>query len=140
MRLVVDAGFRDRAMASDAPFADVTDITPTERRRLAAVVDSDGLRITVLLHHGWRLGKLLTVLPRTCELLGPERAAAELKVFWRHRLPASLYFREEAAAFAEHLARQPDISADTLLSRVLSEERDTLGRVTSGGASVAGSH
>ena len=122
-RLVVDPGFRERVAAAGGELVDEVDLTPLERRRLAAIARSEGLRITVLVHRGWRLGKLLTLLPRTCSMLGPDRAAAELDAFWRRQLPRSLYFHDEALAFANHLAAVADDPSLPYLREVLAFER-----------------
>lgn len=122
-RLVVDPGFRDKVVAAEGDLADEPDLTPLERRRLASIARSKGLRISVLVHRGWRLGKLLTLLPRTCSMLGPDRAAAELDTFWRRQLPRSLYFHDEAIAFADHLAEASDDLGLPYLREVVAFER-----------------
>lgn len=122
-RLVVDAGFRERVVTTEGALDDEPDLTSLERRRLAAIASSAGLRITVLVHRGWRLGKLLTLLPRTCAMLGPDRVAAELEAFWRSRLPRSLYFHDEALAFADHLAARGRDLGVPYLAEVLAFER-----------------
>ncbi len=122
-RLVVDPGFRERVVAAQGALTEEPDLTALERRRLAAIARSEGLRISVLVHRGWRLGKLLTLLPRTCSMLGPDRAAAELDVFWRRQLPRSLYFHDEAIAFADHLADTSDDLGLPYLREVVAFER-----------------
>jgi hypothetical protein len=124
-RLVVDRLFRER-LVGGGDWTELDDLTDLERRRLAAVASSAGLRITVLVHRGWRLGKLLSLLPRTCSLLGPDRLAAELDRFWSDHLPRSLYFYDEALAFADHLERHrqgPDVR---YLDEVIAYERARL--------------
>jgi hypothetical protein len=140
MRLIVDPTFREDAVASISTFASDPQLTPREQRRLAAVARSDGLGITVLLHRGWRLGKLLSLMPATCALLGPDRLAAELGTFWRDRLPDSLYFHEEALAFADHLAREKELfNQIPTLEGVLAHERGRL-ETRRAPLTVAGSH
>lgn len=139
MRLVVDTSFRERASGEGAVFFDDPQLTPLEGRRLTHVARSDGLGITVMLHRGWRLGKLLSLMPGTCAVLGPDRVAAELGVFWRERLPDSLYFQDEALAFAAHLAGREDLLAIPGLQAVLAHERGRLERGPSN-VTVAGSH
>jgi hypothetical protein len=140
MRLIVDASFRESAVADAAIFVSDPQLTPREQRRLADVAQSDGLGITVMLHRGWRLGKLLSLMPGTSTILGRDRLAAELGAFWRDRLPDSLYFHDEALAFADHLAhRQDHLRAIPALEAVLAHERARLeGRPSQ--AIVAGSH
>lgn len=140
MRLVVDATFREQAAADARMFADDTDLTPRERRRLTAVARSDGLGITVMLHRGWRLGKLLSLLPLTCSILGPDRLAAELRAFWRDRLPDSLYFHDEAVAFADHVAQREELLVDVPeLRAVVAHERARL-EARPSPVAAAGSH
>lgn len=139
MRLVVDTSFRELTAADPAIFDSDPFLRPRERRRLANVARSDGLRITVMLHRGWRLGKLLTLMPGTCAILGPDRLAAELGAFWRDRLPDSLYFHDEALAFADYVAQRDDLMAIPSLEGVLAHERARL-EARPSLVTVAGSH
>jgi hypothetical protein len=141
MRLVVDTSFRERAAGDPVTTFDDPDLTPIERRRLAAVAKSEGLPITVMLHRGWRLGKLLTLLPGTCRLLGPDRLAQQLSDFWRGRLPDSLYFHDEALAFASHVADRDELLEEVPgLRDMLDRDRRRLEEAASVPVAGAGSH
>ncbi len=63
----------------------------------------------------------------TCALLGHERLARELRDFWRTRTPRSLYFREEAIAFCDHLRERARSTLRLVyLEEVVGFERATL--------------
>jgi hypothetical protein len=55
------------------------------------------------IHKGFRLGKLMPMLPLTCALLGPRRLNREAHAFWKSRPPLTFHFLEEALAFCEFL-------------------------------------
>jgi hypothetical protein len=139
MRLVVDTAFRDAARADPGVVLNDSGLTPLEQRRLMHAALSDGLGVTVMLHRGWRLGKLLSLMPGTCALLGPDRVATELGMFWRERLPDSLYFRDEALAFADHLERRGLSVSIPGLDRMMTEERGRIGHGAPSSA-IAGAH
>jgi hypothetical protein len=101
-RLVFDPEFGERVRAGGGT-ALPAELTDVERRRLVGAASDPGLRPTQIVHNGWRLGKLLTMLPLTSALLGPETLVAEARGFWPARPPRSLYFRDEALAFCDHL-------------------------------------
>lgn len=125
-RLLVDGDFRDEVRARGEPALDA-DLTALERRRVVAVASDAGLEITRTLHDGWRLSKALLMLPMTCALLGHERLARELRDFWRARTPRSLYFREEAIAFCDHLRERARSTLRLVyLEEVVGFERATL--------------
>jgi hypothetical protein len=125
-RLLVDADFRDEVRERGERALD-GDLTELERRRVVAVASDAGLEITRTLHDGWRLSKALLMLPLTCALLGHERLAQELRDFWHTRTPRSLYFREEAIAFCDHLrARARSTLRLVYLEEVVGFERAAL--------------
>jgi hypothetical protein len=102
-RLVIDPDFRDRVRREgDAALGD--DLTTVEKRRLSGVARSKGVEMARTLHKGWRLGKILSMLPLTHTALGDDLLARELSAFWQAQPPRSLYFRDEAIAFCDHLA------------------------------------
>jgi hypothetical protein len=101
-RIVIDADFRDELRQWKAHNLG-NDLTPLERERLVAAADSPGMEITRTLHKGWRLSKILTMLPMTHVLLGDELLARELARIWETHPPRGLYFREEAMQFCDHL-------------------------------------
>lgn len=122
-RLLIDSDFRTDVRSHGEASLDA-DLTDRERRRLVAVASDPGLDITRTLHDGWRLSKVLLMLPLTSALLGGERLAEELRNFWPTRVPRSLYFREEAIAFCEWLL-EGDASTP-YLEEVVAFERATL--------------
>ena len=101
-RLVVDMEFRDRVRALGDDSLD-GDLTTLERRRLKAIASDRGLDATSTLYKGFRLSKLYAMLPRTCALLGKQRLAREVRLYWAARISVSLYFFAEAFAFCDHL-------------------------------------
>jgi hypothetical protein len=120
-RLVVDPAYRDAVRAHGEPALDGLDAL--ERRRLLAVAGGRGLDMTCKVHQSWRLGKLYTMVPLTCALLGEERLEHEVHDFWRSRPPRSFYFRDEALEFCDHLASGPQLP---YLTEVLAYERAVL--------------
>lgn len=104
-RLVSDPSFRDRVrVENEAALSD--DLTVLERRRLLQVAADDGLAITRTLYKGFRLSKILLMLPMTCTLLGNRRLAREVNLFWSQRYAMSFYFLEESLAFCDQLERR----------------------------------
>jgi len=124
-RLVVDPDFRDlvRSMGSAAIDGELTDL---ERRRLLALVDDPGVTITKTLHKGFRLGKILSMLPLTCQLLGGKRLGRELRVFWRVYASRSFYYIDEAVAFCSFLETRPDAMRLSYLPEIVAYERTRL--------------
>ena len=94
-----------RIAAGDlAPWAD--DLTAAERERLLAQASDAGLALSRKLHQGWRLTKLLTLLPVTFRVGDPGLLARLVDEYWRDHLPQGLYFEAEAAAFAADVAER----------------------------------
>ena len=87
-----------------APWAD--DLTASERERLLAQAADAGLALSRKLHQGWRLTKLLTLLPTTFRVGDPALLARLVDAYWRDHLPEGLYFEAEAAAFAAFVAAE----------------------------------
>jgi hypothetical protein len=104
-RLVTEADFRERARTEGEAVFD-SDLTGLERRRLAQAAREHGLDVTASLIASYRLGKILGLLPLTRVLLGDERLARELRLFWEEHPPTSFYAPEEALAFCDHLVRR----------------------------------
>jgi len=126
-KLIVDPCFRER-VADEGDAALPSGLDDLERRRLLAVAADPGLAITAKLHRGFRLGKLLTLLPLSFALIDRGTAAGELELFWRRRPPAGFYFLEEAVAFCDHLLarlEQGDLEAP-LLAEIAAYERAAL--------------
>jgi hypothetical protein len=114
----------DPAAAVDTRISALPDLSAKERMRLLAIAHSPGLAITQKLHRGFRVGKLLSLLPLTCALLG-ETALADLAAhFWRACPSRSFHFWEEATAFAEFLLAQDEPVRH--LAEVVAYERASL--------------
>ena len=86
------------------------DLDPRERERLVAQATNPGLALSRKLHKGWRLTKLLTLLPVTFRVGDPGLLGDLVDAFWREHLPEGLYFEAEAARFASFVAEQPRAS------------------------------
>jgi len=82
------------------------DLTELERRRIIAVAADRGMDAARLLHKAFRLTKLYNFLPLTCQVLGPDRLAAEASAYWHSSLPVSHYFLEECLGFCRHLKQR----------------------------------
>ena len=82
-----------------------SDLTDLERARLQAAAGDPGVSLTRRLHEGWRLTKLLTLLPLTFDVADDDLLAEQVTSFWMQRPPTSLYFEDEAAAFARQVAQ-----------------------------------
>jgi hypothetical protein len=74
------------------------DLTPHERERLVAAASAPGLVAARTVHTGWRMSKLLGLLPLTRAALG-DRFARLAADFWSSQPPRSLYFQREAIEF-----------------------------------------
>lgn len=125
-RLVVDPDFRDgvRGRGAEALPDDLSDL---ERERLLAVAVDPGLDITLTLHKGFRLAKLLAWIPLTCVVLGRESRTREVAEFWKRRLPVSFYYLEEAVAFCDYLLERVGEGLDIpYLEEVAAYERASL--------------
>jgi hypothetical protein len=108
VRLVADEEFL-RQMQGTAPAQpDLPGLSESEASGLRTLARSPGLKVMRKLHLGFRLNKLLSMLPLTCKLLGRKKLAAEAGQFWRVRPSASFYFLDEAEAFAEYLDQRQD--------------------------------
>jgi hypothetical protein len=120
-RLVVDAEFRHAVESGELAFTG--ELSARERARLAAIAADPGLAITVKLHRGFRLGKLLAFTPLTCALLGEARIVEQIAGFWRRRPPLSFYYAEEAIAFCDDLLDRRGTFDDPFLVEVVGFER-----------------
>jgi len=124
-RLVVDSEFRDLVRSTGAPAFD-GELTDLERKRLLALVDDPGVTITKTLHKGFRLGKILSMLPLTCQILGGKRLGRELRVFWRAYPSRSFYYIDEAVAFCCFLETRPAAMRVAYLPEIVAYERTRL--------------
>jgi hypothetical protein len=102
VRLIIDPDFRELVRAGTEAVLS-PDLTNRERERLRLVAADPGMNVNRTLHKGFRLGKLRALLPMTCTVLGTQRLAEELAVFWREELPSSFYFLPEALCFCLYL-------------------------------------
>jgi hypothetical protein len=123
-RLIAEPDYRDAVRADAQAAFGSEDLTPLEASRLARIADDRGLDVNRTLHKGFRLGKLRTMLPLTCQLLGNRRLAREVAAFWQQRPPSSFYFIPEAIEFCDFIAaRRLRLK---YLPEVLTYERATL--------------
>lgn len=101
VRLVLDEAYADRVRRDAGALP--AGLAARDVRRLTAIAADPGLHLTRTLHRGWRLSKLLTLLPMTCAVA--DRAVLETEVvrFWRREPPRGLYFVDEAVRFVDHL-------------------------------------
>jgi len=124
-RLVIDPEFRELVRSTGDVSLDA-ELTGLERRRLLALADDPGVTITKTLHKGFRLGKILSMLPLTCIVLGGKRLGRELNMFWRAYPSRSFYYIEEAVAFCNFLATRPNTMRVAYLGEIVAYERARL--------------
>jgi hypothetical protein len=123
VRLVMDPEFRD-SVARQGADGLPDSLTARERTRLAGVATDPGMTVTRTLYKGFRLGKLLTLLPLSCRALGDDRLARQVAAFWESRPSMSFYYLEEAAAFCDFLSAHLGAEADgAALGDVVAFER-----------------
>lgn len=122
-RLIMDPAFRDAVRTRGGTHAG-SDLTALEASRLRRIAADPGLDTNRTLHKGFRMGKLRTLLPLTCTLLGPKRLAREVGAFWQRQPPAGFSFLPEALEFVAFLrARRLRVR---YLDEVLAYEHATL--------------
>jgi len=105
-QLVIDQRFRTRVKRTGEAAihtGGTYDLTPTERRRLAAAARDPGFSITETMYRGFRIGRVVKTLPLTFALLGERRIASELRRFWRVQPPTTVFYVDEALAFCDYL-------------------------------------
>lgn len=125
--LLVDRGAVDRVRGGDlAPWAD--DLTDEERERLVSQAADPGLLLSRKLHQGWRLTKLMTLLPTTFAIGDPALLADLVGRYWRDHRPQGLYFEAEAEAFARLVAAEPGAPDDLRRAAALEGARVAVGR------------
>src|SRR5688500_6428770 len=93
-RLVVDPTERE-LVRSQGEKALPDSLSDVQRQRLIFAAGNKGIDITATLHKGFRLGKILSMLPMTCVLLGNKRLAREVDLFWQKHRSRSFYYLEE---------------------------------------------
>jgi hypothetical protein len=105
-RLVAEPGFA----ASVRGGAAVPGLSARERERLVAAARDPGLGAATTVHFGWRLSKLLALLPLTRAALG-EALGDLAREFWATRPPRTLYFQGEAIEFCRFVAGSEEVPA-----------------------------
>ncbi len=101
--MVTDGDVARRMAGGDlAPWQE--DLTSLEQERLVAQAADAGMALSRTLHKGWRLTKLLTLLPATFRHGDPDLLGDLVDGFWRLHPPQGLYFEAEAARFAAFVA------------------------------------
>lgn len=124
-KLLTDPDFLQGAKAEGEEFFG-PGLSALERRRLAAIAWQRGTMVTGRLIRSFRLGKILTLLPLTCTLLGDDGLAAQAKAFWQVRPCDSFYSFGEALAFCRYL-EEVAVSGDVpYLDEVVGYERAML--------------
>jgi len=100
-------------------------LTYLEKRRLETIASQAGVDVMRTLYFGWRLTKVLSLLPFTAALLGDEALARHLRQFWQENKATSLYFIDECLKFLAFLEKNLN---DTLpyLEEVVAFERAKL--------------
>jgi hypothetical protein len=117
--MVLDAG--TAARMAEADFGKLSDeLTATERERLTSQARDPGMALSRKLHKGWRLTKLLTLLPMSFRVGDPDVLSDLVEEYWRLNLPNGLYFEAEAARFAIMVVEKA--GHDTLLYDAASVE------------------
>ena len=104
-RLVAEPGFADSVRAGRP----TPGLSEREHARLVAAARDPGLSAATSVHLGWRLSKLLGLLPLTCAALGAELAGLA-SAFWALERPRSLYFQREAVAFCRFVIEADGLS------------------------------
>ncbi len=101
--MITDGAVAHRVGLGDLrPWED--DLTARERERLVWQATDAGLVLSRTLHKGWRLTKLLTLLPATFRQGDPDLLSDLVATFWQRHPPQGLYFEAEAARFAAFVA------------------------------------
>jgi len=138
--MVLDA--QQAAPMAAGDFGQLADVlTEAERTRLASQARDPGMALTRKLHKGWRLTKLLTLLPITFRVGDPDTLTDLVAAFWHQNPPHGLYFESEALRFAEFV--RDHVPPDTLLYDVAGFEAAMLAvgdRVDAGGTSSVTLH
>lgn len=101
-RMVLEPAFARRVAAGEG----LDGLTDVEAARLRAQASDPGIALCTTLHEGWRLTKLLTLLPTVFAIGDPDDLAALVREFWDEHRPRGLRFEGEAAAFARLVAER----------------------------------
>ncbi len=123
-RLVTDSEFLKRAqLEKENAFG--SGLSAVERRRLTALASQKGIIVTARLIRSFRLGKILSLLPLSCTLLG-DHLAREATAFWNVNPPDSFYSLGEALAFCRYLQESPISTEVVYLKEVVGYEEAML--------------
>lgn len=104
--LVASAPLARRVRDGDSAPLDAYDLSDRERARLLKVVAQRGMAVNCVLYRSHRATPLATLLPRTCQALGPA-LAAELDAFWAATPDTLIQYEAEARAFAAFVEGRP---------------------------------
>lgn len=104
------AVLRNPRRAADYPIGDFGDLavrlTALERERLQRQAQDAGIALSRKLYEGWRLTKLLALLPRTFATGDPDLLSRLVAEFWGAAPPRTLYFESEAVEFTRKVCRE----------------------------------
>lgn len=104
-RMVLDPALARRVAAGEEL---EEGLSAVEAARLRAQAADPGLALCTTLHEGWRLTKLLTLLPLVFEVGDPDELAGLVREYWTGHRPRGLRFEHEAADFADLVARRAE--------------------------------
>jgi hypothetical protein len=117
-KLVLSTEFRTQ-VATDATRAlAALDLTPLERRRLAAIANMRGVALGAMLHRARRLTTLANTLPRTCIVLAQDFDQV-VEAYWQAHPPENLYHEREARRFGAFVLAQ--LQQGELQNEILAE-------------------
>jgi hypothetical protein len=122
--LVTDRGFRGRVLDGGG----LHGLSDAEREHVVRLAHDPGVMVTAHLIASFRLGKVVSLLPRTREVLGNELLAEELVSFWQAEPPTSFYAPDEVLAFSAHLRARVEAGAldRPMLLDVVTQEEERL--------------
>jgi hypothetical protein len=100
VKLVADPEFRAAVRNGHLPDGLVD---ATERAHLAQLAAQPGIAAMRVVYRGFRLNKVLAMLPMTGRLLGDRALHDALELYWRDTPSGSFYYFEEAGRFCDHL-------------------------------------
>ena len=122
--LVASPPLARRVRDGDHVPLDTYDLSDRERARLLKVVAQRGMAVNCVLYRSHRATPIATLLPRSCEALGPA-LGAELDAFWAATPYTLIQYEAEARAFAAFVGERP---AGRAVAALLAEEVAALDR------------
>jgi hypothetical protein len=102
------------------------ELSERERGRYTSLVSQRGVPVMRMLYFGWRLAKVLSLLPLTTKAIGDQIMALHLRRFWSESRATSYYFVDEVFAFIETLERYLPSVARVQVAQILSFEKARL--------------